>query len=943
MALRLVVGRTNTGKTRIALGLMRDAHSSGREPVLVLPSQPDVLRAADELAKQDALGFRVTTFDSYLEDAWARCGDGRSIIKGPTRQLLVNSAARRADSGSGTGDLALSCVTVLAGQLGEGWRSSSPSVAGAGARLAQTILVYRDALDRLGLVEREEAAHALAAMPGLPGDPLVVHRFIDFSPWQERLLVGASATREVLVTLPWEADYAPTAALDALVGRLSIAPEVVEGPMFHTKQELSLLADRLFSEVTPIPAEDAVRFSFAEGYEAEAHRIAEEVRCAMAVFDSRGSESSIAVVFRHPERHFRCLKEAFDEAGIEAEYDIRLPLGSTTFGAAILSLLGFMVSGDRDLLLSLLKSPYCDGGREEVLDLERSWRAEGTTGRIALVDSMWRASKSLQRVVRLAEKATQAEMDAAAARTLSEAVGALLVIGYGRDSLADAIVKEDAAAHATIQRLLTQVAAINDGAIQIQDVIDVLRRSVVTTNAMDKPGVVQVTAVDRVRGRRYDTVIIGGLNTDEFPAVPPESMLPGSAVAAVVEKFGGSGEPPKGVEHEQLLFYMALTRAQQRLVLSTRTADSDGTPAGVSHLFETVADFCRVDPDDARPPAQERALSQTPRLSDAATPRERLRAEAAEVNPSSARSLAARWRSRSRVAAIREQRSLERLSGAAAYSPSALETYLECPYLWFFSRAIGARTLESEFDAREQGTMAHDVLSRTYERFFEQDHDRVTPETLERAQAIARTVWDEISEQAGEPATVFERSERRATLRWATRILEDDAAFAPGFKPTHMEWAFGTDGDEPVDIGGLVLRGRIDRIDVDEANRAVIIDYKRTSGPSADDILKNRKIQVPLYLEAVRVKLGLRPVAGIFRGLRTRNDRGLILSDVPLADHMGARDLKEQSEFDAIVEASLELARGAVAGIRDGRIEQAPRDPASCVTCRARAVCGGAR
>ncbi len=943
MVLRLVAGRANTGKTGVALDLMRDARSSGREPVLVLPSQPDVLQAADELARVAALGFTVTTFDAYLEDCWARCGDGRAIVKGATRRLLANSAARRADSGSGTAELALSCVTALAGQLGEGWRSSSPTVQGPGTGLAHTILLYRDALVRLELVEREEAAHALATMSALPGDPLVVHRFIDFSPWQERILVGAAATREVLVTLPWEAEYAPTAALNTLVGRLTSSPEVVSGSMFHTQPELSLLADRLFSEVAAISAGDAVRFSFAEGYEAEAHRIAEEVRHSLTVSDSNEVESSIAVMFRHPERHYRCLKEAFDEAGIVADYDIRLPLGQTTFGSAVLALLQFLVSGERDLLLSLIKSPYCDGGRQEIVEIERSWRATGTTERTVLIDDLWRASKSLQRVVRLAERVTRRAMDATAARGLSEAVGSLLVAGYGRDACADAIVKEDAAAHATIQRLFTQVAAIDDADIKLQDVIDVLKRSVVTTNVEARAGVVQVTAVDRARGGRYDTVIIGGLNTDEFPATPAESMLPGSAVAAVVKMFGGDGEPPKGVEHEQLLFYMAITRAKHRIVLSTRTADSDGTPAGISHLFETVADFCRLDPDDPRPPAEVRPLSQTPRMSDLATPRERMRAEAAEATLPGARSQAAQWRAKSRIAAMHEARSVERLAGATAYSPSALEMYLECPYLWFFSRAIGARALESEFDNREQGTFAHDVLSQTYDRLIDLGSDRVTPETLERALSVARAVWKGLDQEAGEPTTVLERSQRWATLRWAERILEDDASFALGFKPTHMEWAFGAGEDAPVDIGGVSLRGRIDRIDVDANNRAVVIDYKRTSGPTANDILSQRKIQVPLYLEAVRLRLGLQPVAGIFRGLRKRCDRGLIRSDVALTGHFTGTDLREQEQFDAIIEASLELARDAVAGIRDGRIEQSPHDPARCGTCGARQVCGGAR
>jgi len=942
MALRLIVGRANTGKAGAALDLIRCAHNSGRAPILVLPSQPDVQRAADELAGDDALGFRVTTFESYLDNAWARCGDGRTIVKGSTRQLLANAAARRAGTGAGTGELAVSCVSVLAGQMGEGWRAASPEARGPGAGLTRTILLYRDDLDRLGLVEREEAAHTLVDAPGLPGDPLVVHGFIDFAPWQEQLLMGAAQSREVLVTLTWEAGFAPTAALDTLVSRLAIDSEVVSEPTFHTKPELSLLTDSLFSSVTPIPPGDSVRFSFAEGYEAEAHRIAEEVRHALAIYGNEEEEASITVVFRHPERHFRSIKEAFEEAGISAEYDIRLPLGSTTFGAAAVSLLQFLVSGDRNLLLSLLKSPYCDGNREAVLDLERRWRREGVTTRVELIDGMWSASKPLQRIVRLAERATRDTMDASAARRLSEAIGALLVAGYGRGGEAEAVVAEDAAAHAAIQRLLTEVASVDDPSIQLQDVIDVLRGSVVTMNTEVRGGGVQVTAVDRVRGRRYDTVIIGGLNTDEFPAAPPETMLPGSAVAAVLEKFGGHGEHPKGVEHEQLLFYMALTRAERSIVLSTRTADSDGDPAGVSHLFETVADFCRVAPDETRPPAEERALSQTPRLSAMATPRERLRAEA-QGRSGSARAQAALWRSKSRISAIRERSSLERLAGAVAYSPSALETYLECPYLWFFSRAIGAQTLEAEFDTREQGTLAHEILSQTYSRLSAKGVDRVTPETLQMAHAVAEMIWNELGGDSKGEATVVERSERRATLVWAKRILEDDATFALGFKPTHMEWEFGMGGDEPVDVGGFALRGRIDRVDTDDANRAVVIDYKRTSGPSADSILKNRRIQVPLYLEAARIGLDVSPVAGIYRGLRKRCDRGLILSEAEVTGCFTGTDLKAKLEYDAIIEGALELARGAAVGMRAGRIEQAPHDPASCAKCRVRAVCGGAR
>ena len=69
-----------------------------------------------------------------------------------------------------------------------------------------------------------------------------------------------------------------------------------------------------------------MRFSLGEGGDAEAQRIAEEVRAAL-LEGTASSAERIAVVFRDPERHFSALQQAFSDAGIAADFDVRRPFG----------------------------------------------------------------------------------------------------------------------------------------------------------------------------------------------------------------------------------------------------------------------------------------------------------------------------------------------------------------------------------------------------------------------------------------------------------------------------------------------------------------------------------------------------------------------------------------------------------------------------------------
>ncbi|WP_322155674.1 PD-(D/E)XK nuclease family protein [Paratractidigestivibacter sp.] len=239
----------------------------------------------------------------------------------------------------------------------------------------------------------------------------------------------------------------------------------------------------------------------------------------------------------------------------------------------------------------------------------------------------------------------------------------------------------------------------------------------------------------------------------------------------------------------------------------------------------------------------------------------------------------------------------ELAGGLPSLSASQIESYLECPYKWFSLRRLRLEGIDAGFGAVEQGTFVHRVLELSHLRLIEEalceadmagevpdltlhpearvSGSRVTAANVERAKRIVEEEFDNHlrhqmlarkrvsrNEQLLVPHFAADREEISRMKADLLSTMDYQAGILLGYEPRFLEWGFGGPHDEPVGYAGVWLNGKIDRMDVDAAGRALIVDYKHRSpsrfadydafrGDFDPDVLP-RHVQSLIYAQVVR-------------------------------------------------------------------------------------------
>jgi superfamily I DNA/RNA helicase/RecB family exonuclease len=472
-----------------------------------------------------------------------------------------------------------------------------------------------------------------------------------------------------------------------------------------------------------------------------------------------------------------------------------------------------------DLLVRALRDPA------ELATVERGWTApvKAVAGLLAVAReaavtpgataedvlwAVWRASGLAQRLAASAGRADDGRRAEAADRDLDAVVALFDAAGRFTDRLPGA-----------------RTGAFLDHVQSQQLPADSLAPTA------DRGEAVRLLTVHAAKGLEWDVVAVPGVQE----GVWPDLRLRGSLLGAeqLVDLHAGRQLGPVGqisalLDEERRLFYVAVTRARRRLLVSAVAATSVGESDRVEEPSRFLRELGGAQDGPARPgsglvprgltlPALVAELRTV--AADPAGPPARRRAAAAQLARLAAAGVRGahpeQWWG---LPPLSDDRPLAGDGEPVRVSPSAMESALRCGLRWLLERHGGAAPFTA---AQGVGNLVH-----------------ATAMLADQA-ALDRTVlvkWLDDRFDAIEHAAAWLAGPERARAEsMVDKLVRWVAANPRRLAAVEREFA--------VRIGEVELRGRVDRLEIDEASRPVVVDLKTgKSAPAGAEIAEHAQL-----------------------------------------------------------------------------------------------------
>jgi len=383
----------------------------------------------------------------------------------------------------------------------------------------------------------------------------------------------------------------------------------------------------------------------------------------------------------------------------------------------------------------------------------------------------------------------------------------------------------------------------------------------------EKPGTgITVTSLEQIRELDYSTIILCGMYEGSSP------------LAYTADTFMGRELPDSEERHirrERMSFYLSLVHhapsiKERTFLLTYPSMSSELNELIRSHFLDELMLVTGMNPTTDICKQANKNDARVEFLRYLTTKEEQTDTMIHEGDHHSLQNILQQWTSPSQLTRKHTPTHLKP-DVRTTFSITELNEYAECPYQYFAKRILRFAEEESSsawMSALENGLFFHHVLHQFYTSplFPSRGRHHVEPIVLHPEKkeeyhkeliAIAEREFRLIDFQHPfmdiERQTIFGDTERGIKGRldmWFE--MEWNNMQSSVYKPALFEIGFGNKNDTipAIDLGkGLVLKGKIDRIEISEdLTSFVIADYKTGKNiPGNADINKGKEQQMPLY------------------------------------------------------------------------------------------------